>query len=284
MTHFAALIDRMTAGKAGLTLSIPDNWKQGRTLYGGLTTGLCYAAAQHQLNGLPPLRSCQISFVGPVTDDPHLTAHILRQGRNVSAVQVEMKIDPPSDESKTVAPKTVTPKTVTPKTVAMANMLFGLSRASKLTVNYPAPMANAPEEVPHFFPKAVEGFVPAFTKNFDIRLIEGERPMSGSERGYIRVWARHKDESSRHGMASFLTLGDVLPPAALPMFKQMGPVSSMNWQINILEDHLETEDGWWQIETKLTSSKGGYSSQIMRYWNSAGILCAEATQSVTIFI
>lgn len=264
MTNFAALIEQLTPTPAGLTVSIPDNWKQGRTLYGGLTTALSYEAAQKAFPDLPPLRSCQISFVGPVTDDPYLTANLLRQGRNVSSVQVDMKIGT--------------------QTVATANMLFGHGRASDLTVNHPPPVTSTPEDNPPYFPKAIADFAPAFTKNFDIKLIAGERPMTGAQRGYIRVWARHKDAASCRGIASFLTLGDVLPPAALPMFKRMGPVSSMNWQINILEDTIETENGWWQIETELTASKGGYSSQIMRYWNSAGILCAEAIQSVTIFI
>jgi len=42
--------------------------------------------------------------------------------------------------------------------------------------------------------------------------------MSGAEEGYIRTWSRHMDEASRDGIDSLVTIGDVLPPAALPMF------------------------------------------------------------------
>ena len=264
MASFTQLTSALTQSAAGWHTDITDNWKQGRTFYGGITTGLCYETAQRELGGLPPLRSCQISFVGPVTTAPHIKAHALRQGRNVTAVQVDMR----NGEQN----------------VVMATMLFGAGRDSTLTVHAPAPQASAPEDMPDFFPKTFADFVPPFTKNFDIKLIDGARPITGAKRGYIRVWARHKDPAARTGMGSFLALGDVLPPAALPMFTQLGNVSSMNWQINILDEAMETEDGWWQIETNLTASGRGYSSQIMRYWNRAGILCAEATQSVTIFI
>ena len=92
MASFAQLAQSLAHSASGWTLDVTDNWKQGRTLYGGLTTGLCYEVAQRELGGLPPLRSCQISFVGPVTSAPHIKATSLRQGRNVSAVQVDMRI------------------------------------------------------------------------------------------------------------------------------------------------------------------------------------------------
>ena len=264
MTHFSELAASLSQTASGWTAQISDNWKQGRTIYGGLTTSLCYEAAQRSFSDLPPLRSCQMSFVGPVTDNPDITAKLLRKGRNVTAIQAEMKIGE--------------------QMVAMANMLFGHGRDSALTVERPAPDTPPPEDTPIFFPKGVDDFLPPFTKNFDVKLIEGARPITGAKRGYMRTWARHKDPASRRGMGSFLAIGDVLPPAALPMFTQMGPVSSMNWQVNILDEAMETDEGWWQIETDLTASSRGYSSQVMRFWNRAGTLCAEATQSVTIFI
>ena len=264
MSGFKRVTETLNRDGETWHVNVPDNWTQGRTLYGGITTGLCYAAAVRNYDNLPPLRSCQISFVGPVTDNPHIQVHRLRQGRNVTAIQVEM--------------------TVNEHIVATANMLFGQGRTSKLALDCPAPHAPMPEDTPLFFPKEFSSLAPAFTHNFDVHLIDGHRPITGSKQGYIRTWARHKDPASWEGLGGFLTLADVLPPAALPMFTQMGPVSSMNWQINILDDEPTTENGWWQVENTLTAASGGYSSQIMRYWNRAGKLCAEAIQSVTIFI
>jgi acyl-CoA thioesterase len=264
MFAYKPLLENFHNTSRGWTLDVTDNWKQGRTLYGGLTAGLCYEAVVRDHPNLPPLRSLQIGFIGPVTENPLIATRLLRQGRNVTAIQADMY----NGE----------------QLVATATFLFGQSRESMLTVEYPAPDASSPADTAPFFPEAAAAFLPPFTQNFDIRLIEGSRPMMGAKRGYMRTWARHKDAASREGLSSFITIGDVMPPAALPMFTQMGPVSSMNWQVNILKDVCETKDGWWHIELALTAAQGGYSSQIMRYWTPSGELFAEATQSVTIFI
>ena len=57
----------------------------------------------------------------------------------------------------------------------------------------------------------------------------------------------------------------------------------MTWIVNILSDKPETEDGWWHVESKMTAARGGYSSQVMRIWNTAGELVVEGMQSVAVF-
>ena len=52
---------------------------------------------------------------------------------------------------------------------------------------------------------------------------------------------------------------------------------------NLLTDTPETEDGWWQVESRLTAASGGYSSQVMRIWNTDGELVVEGMQSIAIF-
>ena len=47
------------------TLDAPPSWSQGRTLYGGMTAALAWAAAGRAFPDLPPLRSVQAAFVGP---------------------------------------------------------------------------------------------------------------------------------------------------------------------------------------------------------------------------
>lgn len=264
MTGFNDLAKAVIAKEDIYESTIPANWRQGRTAYGGLTAGLSFIAAGNQFPNLPPLRSAVVNFIGPVTDDPVFSSRLLRQGRNVTSVETEAKI-----ESGTVATST---------------FIFGAARDSELSVQCPAPEAPKPENCDPFTPEAVRDFVPGFFHNFDTRLIAGNRPVSGAKEGYIRTWSRHKDPASRSGMASLLTLGDVLPPAAMPMLQKMGPVSSVNWMFNVLVDNPVTDEGWWQVESKLTAASGGYSSQVMRYWNTDGILVAEGMQAVAIFV
>jgi acyl-CoA thioesterase len=246
----------------GYRVDIPAHWKQGRTAYGGLTSALMLAAASARFTDLPPLRSALINFVGPVTDSPLLTANLERQGRNVTSVSAGAYI---GDQA-----------------VGRAEFLFGAARNSNVNVGFPASPAQAPEKSDLFTPEAARDMVPQFFHNFDTRLIAGARPMMGEE-GYIRTWSRHKDPASREGVESLLCIGDVLPPAAMPLMRSFAPVSSMSWMFNLLTDDPQTRDGWWHVEARLTAAQGGYSSQVMRIWNTDGELAVEGMQSIAIF-
>jgi len=264
LSGYQSIADGFQKSEGGWTTSIPPHWKQGRTAYGGLSTALAYEAASLTHKDLPPLRFANISFVGPVASDPLYKTQILRQGRNVTSV-----------ESKAYVEGGV---------VLSTNFAFGSGRESDLNVDFKAPSAPPPSECEPFTPEFARDFVPQFFHNFDTRLIGGQRPTTGADKGYIRTWSRHFDEDSRSGVASLLCLADVLPPAAMPMFTRMGPVSSMTWIVNLLSDPPQTEDGWWQIESELTAAREGYSTQVMRIWNSQGQLVVEGMQSVTLFI
>ena len=242
---------------------IPEPWRQGRTAYGGLTAGLSLAAARRAFPDLPPFRSASVNFIGPVTADPVFTSRVLRQGRNVTSVETMAHVGE--------------------DVVASCIFIFGILRPSHIDVEFPAPKALAPENCEAFIPEKVQKFLPGFFSRFDTRLIAGGRPMSGASEGYIRTWSRHIDIASRTAPAGLLTIGDVLPPAAMPIMQKRGPVSSVNWLFTVLTDTPQTEDGWWQIEARLTAAHGGYSTQVMRIWNMAGDLVAEGQQCIAIF-
>ncbi len=263
MTGFKTLAETLEPSGSGFKGHVPENWKQGRTAYGGLTTGLALAAALKVFPNLPALRSMQMTFVGPVTGEPMFKPVILRQGRNVTSVKVDVLCED--------------------NVSATAIFIFAAARELDLMTTLPAPQAPAPQDCELFTPPQAEAMVPVFFLRFETRLIAGHRPMSGAKDGYIRAWSRHQDEDSRESASAFIALADVLPPAALPTFTRFGPVSSINWQMNILKDP-ETDDGWWHVETKLSAAQDGYSSQIMRFWNRQGDLVAEGMQSVAIFV
>lgn len=263
MAGLHALLKDIKPIGGGYHARISDDWRQGRTAYGGLTSGLALAATQMKFPDLPPLRSAQINFIGPVTEDPVITPTLLRRGRNVTSVRTDMHCGD--------------------KIVASIMFIFGGPRDSSLSATFAAPDAPAPEDCQPFTPPALKKLVPPFFLKFDTRLISGSRMVSGAADGYIRCWSRHEDADSRSGIVSLLTLGDVLPPAATPTFKTYGPVSSVNWQMNFLSG-ITTADGWWHVETRQTAARDGYSSQVMRFWNHAGDLVAEGMQSVAIFV
>jgi len=162
--------------------------------------------------------------------------------------------------------------------------MFGAARESSISAYAPAPTLPDPDSCQSFLPPQAARFAPKFTLQFETKFIGGHRLMTGADEGHIRTWSRHLDPASRTGTDSFLTIGDVLPPAAATTFTKMGPISSMNWHMNILVDDVDSEDGWYQIESIQTAAQGGDSSQPMRFWNRKGDLIAEGLQSVAIFV
>lgn len=261
---FRALAENFQPQSGGYQITIEQGWRQGRTAYGGLTAGLSLAAIAKDFPDLPPLKTIQTTFVGPVAETPILRTQLLRQGRNVTTIEAKVYS---GDEVS-----------------AVSICMFGSARESHLKQSLAAKSLPDPNICEPFMPKAAEDFVPEFAKRFETKMIEGGRPMSQHERAFMRVWSRHKDVTSRTGADGLMVLGDVLPPAATTTFKQMGPISSMNWHMNILVDDVDSEDGWYQLEIEQTAALGGYSSQPMRYWNKNGDLIAEGLQSVAIFV
>lgn len=262
MAGWSEIRSTLTAQNGTYSADIPPHWKQGRTAYGGLTAALMLATAHEEIEDLPPLRSALVNFVGPVKENPTLTANLERRGRNVTNVSAVARN---GDQA-----------------VGRADFLFGAARSSTIHVDMDAPEAPAPEDCELFTPEAAQNAVPSFFHNFDTRLVAGARPMMGDE-GYIRAWSRHLDPRARTRVEALLCLADVLPPAAMPLLRKFAPVSSMSWIVNFLTDSPETRDGWWHVESKLTAARGGYSSQVMRIWNTGGELIVEGLQSIAIF-
>ncbi len=248
----------------GFTVELPDVWRQGRTAYGGITAALALASAQRELPDLPPLRSMLVNFTGPVTGSPTFVPACLRQGRSVTTVQVTVQ------SAGNVAAQII--------------FTFGGNRESSLIVpGQSSPLVGSPPDYELYTPKEFEPFVPKFVNNFDTRLVSGSRSVSAASEGYVRVVTRHRCAESRSGIDSFVAIADVLPPAALCMAKQIAPVSSVTWMMNMLTDDPVTEDGWWQLDARITTAENGYSSQQMKAWALDGTPVAEGMQSVALF-
>lgn len=258
------ILTQMTREPGGWRVPLTRNWMQGRTAFGGWTSAVLLEAAQRDGADLPPLRSALVNFTGPVTGVPLLTTRVLRQGRNVTTVAAEAQI---ADQ-----------------VCGTATFSFGAAQDSAIAVAEPGPAAPEPESCPPLIPKQAQAMAPGFHHNFDIRLIEGDLPFSGSDRGYLRGWARHTDPQAWDGMVPLLCLADILPPAVFPLFPRPGPNSSMTWICNVLHDTPRTEAGWWQVETVVSGAANGYSSQHMRMWNSDGALVVDGMQSVVVFV
>ena len=57
MTPFSSMLGTMTRSEDDFAITLPPDWLQGRTAYGGLSAALCVQAALRAHPDLPPLRS-----------------------------------------------------------------------------------------------------------------------------------------------------------------------------------------------------------------------------------
>lgn len=260
MTEFSALLASMVRKDALWTCDPSDDWRQGRTLFGGLSAALCYAACERLVDNLPPLRSAQIAYIGPSVGEASLRPSILRRGKSVTFMACDLVAD------GAVATR--------------ALFAFGGDRASALSSTAaPAPTVPRPAECEPLFP----GKGPTFTQHLDQRVAGGHRPMTGAPEGDLIVWVRHRDPDVPQSLVSLVALGDALPPATLPRFTAPAPISTMTWHFDIANAAAFDPHGYSLIRSTDDLLGNGYSGQRMAMWNEAGEPILLARQSVAVF-
>src|SRR3569623_2510119 len=90
MTPLRDILVTATPGENGCRVTIPGDWLQGRTTYGGLSAALARHAAQCIEPDLPPLRSAQVAFIGPLAGEVTVTATRLWRGRTAAFIQADV--------------------------------------------------------------------------------------------------------------------------------------------------------------------------------------------------
>lgn len=256
MTSLPDLLGAAELVEGGFSVDIPANWLQGRTAYGGLSSALALHAAQMSDTDLPPLRSALVAFVGPLSGRVTVSATRLRRGRNAAFVQADIV----SDQGLGYR----------------ATFVFMTDRDSRIAHD-----VRAPETLPAPAPDAKLYVGPAdfFTGNFAfLDRKDGTGPAEW------RRWARLRDRAGLDPRVELMAIADALPPAAFKLLgKDFVPLSSLTWQVNLLDPAPQTTDGWWLLQATTDYAAHGASSQSMRVWNADGTLVAEGMQSVAIF-
>lgn len=259
-TSYQDLMQSLHPQGAQWRVEIPQNWMQGRTTYGGLSAALCLAAVNQEHSDLPSLRSAQINFIGPVGGSTTITTKVLRRGKSVTFISAEMNGEQ--------------------GLATQAIFCFGGRRESLLDADFTVPptcpnVADSEDFFKH-------GAGPEFAMNFDCLLAAGATPISGADQHDHHMWIRFKEKVTADA-PSLLAIGDMPPPAVLPMFKHLAPISTMTWMVNFLQEEPTTEDGWWLLRTQAENVQHGYSSQDMQVWNSHRELVMTGRQSIAIF-
>ena len=256
-TSLAEIIAGADRADGRFRVTVPDTWMQGRTAYGGLTAALALQGAIECAPDLPPLRSAQVAFIGPLAGALDVRTETLRRGRLASYVQADVHSEAGLG--------------------LRATFLFMNEFDSSVDFNDgSAPPVPSPEEAA----PAARRNGNFFTSNFEYR---EALPISERRRPAFLRWTRLEQRDDLHPMVEILAVGDALPPAAMKLFQKPGPVSSLTWLVNLLTDKPATRDGWWLLRSGSDYARHGCSSQAMLIWNADGEPVASGMQSVALF-
>ncbi|MBR0551421.1 thioesterase family protein [Stakelama marina] len=256
MTPLADILSQASATDTGFTTAIPADWMQGRTAYGGLSAALALDAAKQIESDLPPLRSAQIAFIGPLAGKVTVEASKLRRGRNAAFIQAD----------------------VTSEAGLGLRATFCFMAALSSAIRHDA-TPRAPITPPGKGAKIYTGPDEFFTGNFNF--VDTKDGLDAAE--WLR-WGRLRARDGLDPTTELIAVADGLPPAAFKLAEQkQTPLSSLTWIINLLTPEPTTRDGWWLLSAKTDSAHDGYSSQRMALWNADGEQVAEAMQGVAIF-
>ena len=256
MTAIAELIAAAAPIAGGFRTTVPSNWLQGRTAYGGLSGAVSLHAAQRADVDLPPLRSALVAFVGPLSGEIAVTAQILRRGRNAAFVQADITSDAGLGYRATYT--------------------FMAKRESAITLDA---RAASPDVPPEADAKLYVGPPDFFTGNFEF--LDRKRVLPPAA---WRRWVRLRARDGLDTAVEVMAIADALPPAALKLLGgKLAPLSSLTWIVNLLTATPTPTAGWWLLDAQADHAHAGGSSQTMRLWNASGELVAEGMQSVAIF-
>lgn len=243
----------------GFVATIPQGWHQGRTAYGGLSSALALEAARGLADDLPPLRSAQVSFIGPVSGEVSVRARIVRRGRNASWIQAEISGEGGVGYA--------------------ATFVFMGAMESEVHLNdFPSPTLIQPEDCggggDHL--RGAPGFLPNFDWAYALPKTDAPQPE-------ICRWMRLKERDGLDPMVELIAIADALPPGVMPLMTKRAPISSMTWICNLLTPQPKTRDGWFLLRSWGNYAENGCSSQSMGIWNTDGEPVASGMQSIALF-
>lgn len=257
---YSRLIASAEAGAGEARVEVPEDWLQGRTLFGGLQAAIALRAMRTLVPDAP-LRSLQTTFVGPVPGGAvRATARVLRSGKNATHVEARI-VDGEA-------------------TLAIVVAIFGLARDSavKVVPRQPGVAAGKPFEM-----RYVPGVAPAFTQHFKARWILGGPPYAGATQqdNVIELGMRDEGRATEYHVVA---MADFIPPIALSFLKERAMAASLNWMLELVPADVASLplDGW-RLDAHMTAADAGYTHQSLELWGPGGVLVALGRQTMVVF-
>lgn len=260
MTRLSDLMNRcVTANGSAVLDRAGDDWMQGRSAFGGLQ-GAVVLKAMRSLVPDVPLRTFQMTFVAPVGADAlRAQARVLRTGKSATHVESRMEADG--------------------VTLALAVGVFGRGRESIVRRDPPAAApAVAARKLPF-----IAGLLPTFMQHFDVGLVDGGLPFTGSRADHA-VYELGLRDQGPVSEAHLLAFADFVPPVALAWMPAVVPGSSLTWMLEILDDDFAAQPlQGWRSDTRMIAARDGYTSQRTLIHAPDGRAIASSQQSMVVF-
>lgn len=246
-------------------LTIPDHWSQGRTVFGGLSAGLAYQAAENLITDNRELRAFHCNFVGPlnVEEEIEVSAEVLRTGKNVTQILAKV--------------------TQGGQVGVMVQICFGVARTSKLDFkSHPEHEMPIPKKA-KFIPQ-VPKLVPKFIRHFDLAIEVGSFGVGSTRDPEMHGWCRLTKPPTEMKMGYLIALMDCWPPSMFQMMKIPAPASTMSWDIEFIHpiSQIKPEE-WLAMVVKASHVNQGYGHEEANFWDSSGNLVALSRQVITVF-
>lgn len=223
------------------TVTVSEEWSQGRATYGGLVAAVGNEAMRKLVPADRPLRSLQTTFVGPAGPGTWtLRTRVLRVGKAVTLISCDI-----IERDQVVATQVG---------------VYGAARPSVVRVR-PTTVTTARQVDEIREVRFKPGLAPAFVQHFAIRWAEGALPFSGAQRTPSKAFIHHRDPAPITESA-IVALIDCIPTPALSMMTSMAPGSSLIWTLEFFEhDFNFASDAWWRIDTDIDAAGEGYVNQ-----------------------
>lgn len=265
-TGFSQVLASIDPSSGTAAVTVPPDWLQGRTVFGGMQMALAARAMRAALplqSAALPLRSAQMTFVGPLLGGQviYMTAETVRTGKSTVHARCDLRHDDGKLASTVVA-------------------IFGGPRESNFVKEMSRPEPGRTPEQSVGTPRAS---APAFLQHFDVRVARGAPPYSGYHEPRSIIYARLRDRECGSEDA-LLALADVIPTPVLSTLTTPAPASSVNWMIELLRDpaYLDQHD-YVLIDTEVRAGTAGYLSQTSVLYGADGHAYSVSHQTVAVF-
>ena len=246
-------------------LSIPGDWAQGRTAFGGISAGMAFQAIKTQVVDDRLLRSYTTNFVGPLSLNTPFVIRVtcLRTGKNVSQYTGEIIQDG--------------------QVCVFVQACFGTARESRVRVeNTQKHDMPAPKKA-KFIPQ-IPKVTPKFFRHFDLAINEGGMPFTHRETSFYHGFMRFSVPPKVITDAHLITMVDAWPPTLLQMLRWPAPASTVSWNLEFIHPHAEVSgEDWFAYQVHTRQAADGYGHTEATIWNSNNDVVALSRQTVAVF-